>query len=489
MTLDPCNAVLGVKQMYEADRRAMASGIPGATLMEHAGQAVAAGVIARWQARPVVVLCGPGNNGGDGFVAARLLDEAGWPVKVALLGKREELSGDAGAMAARWRGPVSAMGPGALEGAALVIDALFGAGLTRDVVGVAAETLRMIKVPCIAVDIPSGVDGDTGDVRGVAANACLTMTFCRSKPGHLLMPGRSFCGELVISDIGISDDIVASLRPALFRNGPEAWNRTFPWPRPSAHKYARGHLVVAGGNLASSGASRLAARAGLRAGAGLVTVAAPPSALLVHAMHLTAVMVRPDPDPSSFAAMLAEPRVAAAVLGPGQGLGKATRDRVAAALATGKPLVLDADALSEFAEEPETLFDMLHDKCVLTPHDGEFRRLFDFAGTRLDRARAAASRCGAVVLLKGPDTIIAFPDGTAVINDNAPPELATAGSGDVLAGFIGGLLAQGVSAGMAASIGAWLHGACGARCGPGLISEDLTEALPAVLRELRNVGA
>ncbi len=478
-------ALLGVAQMGEADRRTIAGGIPGLTLMEHAGAAVADAIRARWTPRPVSVLCGPGNNGGDGFVVARLLKEAGWPVRLALLGRRERLKGDAAEMAARWDDEVEALGPDSVAGAELVVDAVFGAGLNRDVDGVAAEALEAIAVPCVAVDVPSGLDGDSGALRGPAPQAALTVTFCRAKPGHLLLPGRSRCGELLVADIGIPDAVVEGLAPSLFRNGPRAWPVGYPWAQPGDHKYARGHLIVAGGGVSASGAARLAARAGLRAGAGLVTVAVPPGALTVYAGHLTSVMLRADPDPAHYAELIAERRVSALILGPGQGVGQGTRERVLAALATGKPAVLDADALTSFAESPDLLLEALHEGCILTPHEGEFARLFPHAGTRLERARSAAAACGATVILKGPDTVIALPDGTLVINDNAPPELATAGSGDVLAGIAGGLLAQGIAAPVAAAMAVWLHGACGQQYGPGLIAEDLPEALPAVLRQLR----
>ena len=482
---DTRHAVLTVAQTAGADRRTIAAGTPGTVLMENAGTAVTGVILQRWSPRPVAVLCGPGNNGGDGFVVARQLKDAGWPVRLALLGPRENLTGDAAAMAARWDAAVEPLDADATRGAQLVVDAVFGAGLNRDVTGPAAAALEAVPAPCIAVDMPSGVDGDTGQVRGPAPHAATTVTFCRAKPGHLLMPGRDLCGELVVADIGIADATVAALGPTLFRNGPEAWPRGFPWPRASDHKYTRGHLVVAGGGIAASGAARLAARAGLRVGAGLVTLAVPPGAVVVYASHLTSVMLQADPDPANFRALVGDRRVTAVVLGPGQGRGEGTCARVLAALETGKGVVLDADALSSFADAPGRLFDALHAGCILTPHEGEFARLFGSDGSRLDRVGQAARRAGATVVLKGSDTLIADPDGTVVINDNAPPELATAGSGDVLAGLAGGLLAQGLAATTAAAMAVWLHGQCGQRYGPGLIAEDLPEALPAVLRQLR----
>ena len=475
------HAVLSVSQMGEADRRAIAAGISGATLMENAGAAVARVILARWTQRPVAVLCGPGNNGGDGFVVARLLQEAGWPVRLSLLGKQSGLKGDAATMAARWQGSIEPLRSDSAVGAELVVDAIFGAGLNRDLDGPAAAALGAVAAPLVAVDVPSGLDGDTGSLRGPVPRAEATVTFCRAKPGHLLMPGRAHCGDLTVADIGIPDSVVAGLEPALYRNGPGAWGARYPWAGADDHKYARGHLIVAGGGVAASGAARLAARAGLRSGAGLVTLAVPPGALAVYASHLTSVMLRADTGPESFAAMIGERRVSALILGPGQG----TRERVLAALATGKPAVLDADALTSFAESPEVLLEALHGGCVLTPHEGEFARLFHAEGSRLERAKEAAAACGATVVLKGPDTLVALADGTVIINDNAPPEMATAGSGDVLAGIAGGLLAQGTSPPLAAAMAVWLHGACGQQYGPGLIAEDLPEALPAVLRQLR----
>lgn len=478
-------AVLGVAQMAEADRRTIAAGTSGTTLMENAGAAVTDAIVRRWSRRPVAVLCGPGNNGGDGFVVARRLANAGWPVRLSLLGARENLTGDAAVAAARWTRAVHPLDAQATLGAGLVVDAVFGAGLSRDVTGPAAAALDAPGLPLVAVDVPSGIDGDTGTVRGFAPRAACTVTFCRAKPGHLLMPGRGHCGDLVVADIGIPDAVVASLGATLFRNGPASWPHGFPWPEAGGHKYGRGHLVVAGGGIAASGAARLVARAGLRAGAGLVTLAVPPGAVMVYAAHLTSVMLRADRDAAAFRDMIGERRVSAMVLGPGQGVGEATRTRVLAALETGRPVVLDADALSSFAESPEVLFEALHADCILTPHEGEFARLFDVHGGRLERARRAAAQTGATVVLKGADTVIAHPGGTALINDNAPPELATAGSGDVLAGLAGGLLAQGVAAPVAAAMAVWLHGRCGQQYGPGLIAEDLPDVLPAVLRQLR----
>ncbi|ARP90804.1 bifunctional ADP-dependent NAD(P)H-hydrate dehydratase/NAD(P)H-hydrate epimerase [Bordetella genomosp. 9] len=483
-------------EMAAADRGAIAAGRSGAELMQNAGAAVARAVQARWPRQRVAVLCGPGNNGGDGFVAARHLAAANWPVTVALLGDRRALKGDAAHHAALWQGDVAPMGPDVLEDADIVVDAIFGAGLARPVEGVAADTLRAAArrgVPVCAVDMPSGVDGATGEVRGYAAPAACTVTFFRKKPGHLLLPGRALCGDLILADIGIPPSVLDGIRPAAHENTPAAWLDGFPWPRLEAHKYARGHAVVLGGEV-MTGAARLSALAAARVGAGLVTVAAPASAWPIYAAALTGIMVQPiagadaaaaGQPAQSFAQLLADPRKNAIALGPGAGVSAATRSQVLAALATGRAVVLDADALTAFADAPDALFDAIRGPCVLTPHEGEFGRLFGAGGDKLTRARRAAARSGAVVLLKGADTVIAAPDGQAAINANAPPDLATGGSGDVLTGMIAGLLAQGMAPFDAACAAAWMHGAAAARHGPGLIAEDLPGLLPAVLKRLK----
>jgi NAD(P)H-hydrate epimerase len=356
-------------------------------------------------------------------------------------------------------------------------------------------------LPVVAVDIPSGISGDTGqpfskgarphaaatdraDAPGaVYVKATLTVTFFRKKPGHLLLPGRVLCGETVVADIGIPAQAANS---QLHENSPALWQ--FPWPKLEGHKYSRGHCVVVSGPAHATGAARLAARAALRAGAGLVSVASPPDAIQVHAAHLTAVMIKPFQGAAGLGGLLADKRLNAVVLGPGLGVGRETRELVAAVLRSGAAAVLDADAITSFKDEPQTLLGLLDDTCVLTPHEGEFERLFPGllaqSASKLEAARAAAARALCVVLLKGADTVIAAPSGKAVINANAPPSLATAGAGDVLAGLIAGLLAQGMTAFDAACAGAWLHGEAARLFGPGLIAEDLPEMLPAVLTDL-----
>lgn len=476
----PLAAVLTVGQMYAADRAATPSGL---ALMEAAGLAVALEARRRLPRGRIAVLCGPGNNGGDGYVAARYLKRAGWAVRVAVLGAPK---GDAGVNAARWPGPVEALSPAVLDGCSGVVDALFGAGLARPLDGVAAQVIEAInarRLPCLAVDVPSGVNGDTGTVEGCAPLCTATITFFRPKPGHLLQPGRARMGHLVVADIGIADSVLGAIGPRCFLNGPALWR--LPVPGPGDHKYTRGHAVVVGG-VHMTGAGRLAARAARRGGAGLVTVAAAESALALYAGDAPGVLTWPLDTGADLAALLADERRNALLLGPGGGRGEALRGRVLAALATGRACVLDADALTSFADCADALFKAITGPTVLTPHDGEFNRLFGaLPGIRLERARAAAVRSGAVVLLKGPDTVIAAPDGTAAITANAPSDLATAGSGDVLAGLILGLLAQGMDAFSAAAAGAWLHAEAGRAVGPGLIAEDLPEALPEVVSRLR----
>ncbi len=480
-------ALLTVDEMYAADKAAIDAGVPGETLMENAGGAIARAILERWTPRPVAILCGPGNNGGDGFVVARLLDAAGWPVTVALLGSVENLKGDAAVMAGRWRGAVVALDLAVLDDAELVVDGLFGAGLTRPLDGVpraVVEAIAARRLPSVAIDVPSGVHGDTGAVMGAAAPAALTVTFFRRKPGHLLLPGPTLCGEVVVADIGIPEAVLDDIGPICCVNAPALWLTRYPWPAAGDHKYSRGHAIVAGGGVETTGAARLAARAALRVGAGLVTVAAPTDALPIYATTLEAVMTRVTADADAFADLIADPRKNAVLLGPGGGVTEETRAKTLAALSAGKACVLDADALTVFKNKPDELFTAIFSPCLLTPHDGEYRRLFDVAGDKVARARAAAETSGAAVLLKGADTVIAAPDGRAAINDNAPPELATAGAGDVLAGLALGLMAQSMGAFDAGCAAAWLHGACATHVGPGLIAEDLSEALPAVLAAL-----
>jgi NAD(P)H-hydrate epimerase len=490
---DNCTALLTSEQMAQADRLTMASGIAGTVLMESAGRAVVEAVLKRWTLRPVLVVCGPGNNGGDGFVAARLLADANWPVRVALLVPRENLRGDSAHHAALWLGPVEALTPAALDGAELLIDAIFGAGLSRALEGVAAQTLSEAaarKMTIVAVDVPSGLMGDTGANAG-AVPCILTVTCFRKKPGHLLQPGRHLCGELVVADIGTPASVFEKVRPDSFENDPALWAGELPVLSIDGNKFSRGHALVWGG-WPTTGAARMAARAAARVGAGLTTVAVPEIALSVYAAALTSVMVSPVARPEDLEQLLADRRYSGLLIGPGAGIGPDTRARVLAMLRSGRATVLDADALSSFKADPQSLFGAIQGPCVLTPHEGEFPRLFegliDMNCDKLARARAAAHISGAIIVLKGSDTVIAAPDGRAIINANAPPTLATAGAGDVLSGMVLGLLAQGMEPFPAAAAAVWLHGAAAAHFGPGLLAEDLPDRLPKVLRRLARLA-
>ena len=449
--------------------------------MQQAGQAVAEAIKRRWTVREVVVLCGPGNNGGDGFVAARCLADAGWTVRVALLGPRDSLTGAAAVHAQRWTGSLEPLTPATLTDAMLVVDAIYGAGLSRKVEGVAEETLIAVAragIPLVAIDVPSGVLGDTGESLGAIA-AALTVTFVRKKPGHVLEPGRSLCGDVVVADIGISDAVLARIQPTMYENDPGCWVDAIPLLQSAGNKYQRGHALISGG-YPQTGASRLAARAAARVGAGLITIAVPDHALPIYATALISIMVHPLLAHEDFNHLLDDPRFSAVLIGPGSGVSEQTRARVLAMLGSGRPIVLDADALTSFAGNPAELEWEITGPCIITPHEGEFRRLFAATGDKVTRARAAARVSGAIVVLKGRDTVIASPDGRAIINSNAPPTLATAGSGDVLSGLILGLLAQGMEPYLAAAAGVWMHGAAATAFGSGLMAEDLPDLVPGV---------
>jgi hydroxyethylthiazole kinase-like uncharacterized protein yjeF len=492
-------ALLSNAQMGQADRLTIASGVPGIDLMERAGAAVAD---AARQAMPpggksIAVLCGPGNNGGDGFVAARLLRAMGYQVSVGLLGEGDKLQGDAALAAQAWTGRIGSAALIDLDGADLAIDALFGAGLARDIDGRARAIVERLNTwcartgkPVVAVDVPSGLDGDSGQVRGVAVDADVTVTFFRLKAGHLLLPGRALCGRLVLEQIGIRDDVLETIAPQTFINEPALWLSALPRLSASGHKYARGHALVQSGPMHQTGAARMSAMGALRAGAGLVTLASPRDALAVNAAHLTAIMLTPCDNAQELAAILADARKNALVLGPGGGVNPHTRALAEAALAlpASPALVLDADALTVFAGDEDALFHAIKSRngpVVLTPHDGEFARLFDWdEASKLSRARASAARSGAIIVYKGADTVVAHPDGRASVARNAPPWLATAGSGDVLAGVIAGLLAQNMPAFEAACAAVWMHGESAQNFGPGLIAEDLPSMLPNVWSDL-----
>lgn len=472
--------------MSQIDASAIDSGIPISALMERAGQAVAASALKHYpQAQRFVVLCGIGNNGGDGFVAARALKESGADVALYVLGDVATLKG-----AARQAFGLLDMSPQPLHAyqplnGDVVIDAIFGAGLSRDVpAGVASviDAVAQASIPVIAVDLPSGLCGRRGVPLGRAFKAALTVTFVARKPGHVLMPGRSLCGELEVFDIGIPRRIVETHSTSVVENHPALWAAALAGPGEETHKFKRGHLTVFSGPAHATGAARMAAMAGFRAGAGIVSIAAPQDALGVLSTTLTAAMLSPVETDEELEAWMSDKRHATYILGPG--FGDLARARRFVAALKHKALVLDADGITAFKQAPESLFDLFATDAprILTPHEGEFGRLFphiaaDGALSKIEKAQAAATLSNAVVVYKGADTVIAAPDGRAAVNTNAPSYLATAGSGDVLAGIAGGLLAQQVPAFEAAAAAVWLHGEAAQRLGPGLTAEDLAAAV------------
>lgn len=483
--MNDATALLDAREMAEADRLTTVAGTSVYQLMENAGRGVAREVLRRWTPCRVVVLCGPGNNGGDGFVVARILADAGWTVTVALLGTPERMQGAAWDHAGQWRRAILPLTATAIDFAELIIDGVFGAGLNRALSGESQATMAAVaasEVPVVAIDIPSGIMGDTGENLG-AAKSVPTVTCFRKKPGHLLLPGRALCGELVVTDIGTPVAVLDAIAPRTHENDPGLWLAALPRPQALGNKYTRGHALVSGG-FPITGAARLAARAAARVGAGLTTIAVPEIAWSLYAAASMSVMVKPLASPAEFDALMHDERINALLIGPGAGVGAPTRMRTLAMLATRRATVIDADAITSFQDDPASLMRAIGGPCVMTPHEGEFRRVFDPSGDELRRTRRAATLGHAVIVLKGSDTVIAAPDGRAIVNANAPPWLATAGSGDVLSGIVLGLLVQGMDSFLAAAAAAWLHGAAAAEFGPGLIAEDLPDLLPLVLRKL-----
>lgn len=489
------NCILSTDKMAKADQITIndliLQGKNSSYLMEEAGLSVSREIIGQVDGSHALVLCGPGNNGGDGFVIARHLKAAGWKVELALLGGLEKLNGDAAIMAAKWNGEIGDITPELINDQDVIVDALFGTGLAREISGTVKEVIKAASESAaykVAVDIPSGIKGDSGEILGVAFKADKTVTFCRMKPAHLLYPGKSHSGEVIIADIGISERTVAEVEPDIFQNDPALWLGELPNLKVDGHKYHRGHAVVVSGDMTSTGACRLAAMAALRVGAGLVSVSSPDDALATHAAHLTAVMIRKRDELSSD---IIDNRLNAWCIGPAAGINTKTRKNVIDIIKAGKRAVLDADALSVFEEGPMELFDAIksakNSNCILTPHGGEFARLFPYMkeSDKLTAAREAAKLSGTVIIYKGADTVIAAADGRAVICTNAPPTLATAGSGDVLAGVVTGLLAQNMDSFYAACAAVWISGECANEFGEGLISEDLTGLIPRVLKSLK----
>ena len=482
---DRCE-ILTPLQMAEADQLTIASGMPGIQLMEAAGHSVKDVVLAQYpQMRRAVILCGPGNNGGDGYVVARLLGSLG--VQVSVFANRPpKADTDAAIAAGTWRGTVAPLDDLTLGSGDVVIDALYGAGFKGTLEGTEAEAVAKVAasaVPVIAVDLPSGVDGNSGQTTGPAFRVDHTVTFFRKKPGHLLYPGRGLCGELHVSDIGIPARVLDGMALGLGENSPDVFRAVLPNPTATVHKYGRGAVGVFTGEMASTGAARLSAMAAQRAGAGAVTLIAPDDAIGALSGHVTSVMIRTADTALDIGPLLGGGKFGAFIIGPGFGRFRSLKDFVLALLEPrhAKPAILDADVFSAFAFEGDQLFAAIKasgQPVILTPHEGEFARVFpdlskDDRLAKHERARAAAARSGAVVVLKGADTVIAAPDGRAAINANGVPGLATAGSGDVLAGFAGGLLSQGMPAFEAACAAVWYHADTGGRLDDGFTAEAL----------------
>lgn len=480
-------ALLDAEQSRAADRAAITQGASSESLMENAGRAVADLMCETYSPCPTVVVCGTGNNGGDGFVVARILKERGWPVTVTIVGNDNAIEGAAILALHKYEeshGRTLLFDESMLHGQSLVVDAIYGTGLSRGLAGAARDAVEAINrsgLHVIAVDIPSGVNASTGEVMGCAVRATHTVTFVRPKLGHVLLPGKAYTGGLHVFDIGIAGDTV---RPDYFLNSPALWAHNFAMPTPESHKYSRGHSLVIGAGLGYTGATKLAALGALRAGSGLVSVVCSPDVLPVYAASLTSVMTKPASDLKQLDALLEDKNTSAILVGPGGGANEVTREKTLRILAAKKPCVIDADALTAFKSSPKTLFTAVAGPVVLTPHEGEFGRLFEFEGQKHERARDAAEVSNAVVVYKGNDTVIAAPDGRIAINAEAPVWLATAGSGDVLSGIITGLLAQGMPAFEAACAGVWIHSRAAALFGPGLIAEDIPTSVPAVLKAL-----
>lgn len=487
MSFDRTVSIMTPQEMSAFDSDASRSGIDSFRLMTSAGLAVSATALRLYpQALRFVVLCGPGKNGGDGYIAAAALKRSGAEVAVHALGDTARLKGDAACAHAQWADSVETLQAYRPETGDVVIDALFGAGLSRQVPDDAAFVMQVVaqaQIPVIAIDLPSGLDGRTGQVLGESFRASHTVTFMARKPGHLLLPGRTLCGGLEVVDIGIPERILRNHTSGLCENGPCLWAAQARVLDPSVHKFKRGHLAIFSGGPLSTGAARLSAAAGLKAGAGLVTLASSSAALTANAAHLTAVMLKQIEDAAALRLWLADKRISAFVLGPG--FGDLEKARQYALMLGERALVLDADGITAFKDDPATLFNAFaqgEPHLVMTPHEGEFARLFadidaDPTLSKVDRAVAAAKRSHAVIVYKGADTVIASPDGRAAINTNAPPWLATAGSGDTLAGIIGAHLAQGMPAFEAAAAGVWRHGRAGTKAGEGLTAEDLAAAI------------
>lgn len=490
--------ILTAQEMRQADQSAIAAGAKGIELMTAAGHAVAHKIAQEFAPCPVLVLCGKGNNGGDGFIVAGLLEKAGWPVRVACLSKITELKGDAALAAKTFSGKVEALNSNlGIKDARIVVDAVFGTGFTGTLepeLVTLFDKVRAKSPAVIAVDMPSGIDADSGTIAEGTLKADITVTFCRRKIAHMIYPSRTWCGRVVRSDIGIDDSVIAQQTVLAYENNPALWVASLPVPGHDSHKFTRGHVSVYGGTF-RTGAAALAARAAQRAGAGLVSIASADSAQLYYRLAAASLMVDECNTLDDYKAILADERRTAAVIGPGalpaQGGEEDLRAAVLAAVATPKVVVLDGDVFRAFEHQPAQLFGQLDPtRHVMTPHAGEFLRLFGTPdGSKLDQARAAAKKANAVIVYKGADTIIAAPEGLAVIDVSGPPTLATAGSGDVLAGLIAGFAAQGMPAFFAACASVYLHSHSARLHGLGLTAEDIISNIHQALNHLFDINS
>lgn len=489
--------LLTADEMRRAEQITIDSGTPALTLMENAGRGVTEEVVRRFaRGSKVSVLCGPGNNGGDGFVCARTLRERGYQVRLALICKPEELGPDSKEMARRWDEQIEPLLPRIIEGAEVIVDAILGSGLKGPVNGVVGQIIEQVnerELPVVAVDVPTGIDSTFGNINGIAFKAVSTVTFFRRKTGHVLLPAKRYCGDVRAIDIGIPNSVLAEIVPQTFVNEPDFWLRYFPRLKPDGHKYDRGHAVVVSGPMESTGAARLGARAALRVGAGLVSVATSKAAFYINAAQLTSIMVSAYEGAGGLAEILSDKRRNAVLIGPGAGATAETRENVEAVLSSEATVVIDAEGLTAFADNPQELFALIQQRSsptILTPHKGEFDAIFPELGnaeSKLEQAKRAAEISGAVVVFKGPDTVVSAPDGLSAVTEGSPPWLATAGTGDVLAGLIVGLCAQGMSPLDAAVAGVWIHSDIARSVGPGMIAEDMAPMLPALLQRLNKL--
>jgi len=479
--------ILSSNQAYEKDQLTIKTGVKGETLMENAGKEAATFIKTKFPKKKTLILCGPGNNGGDGFVIARHLKESGWEVDTASMIDKSSYKNDAKIMANKWDEKIIEFEKISPERYDLIVDAIFGIGLSKNIESNIASIIKKIndtKTDTVAIDIPTGINCDNGEVLGIALKCKYTVTFARKKFGHVIYPGKDYCGEVHVADIGIKEEF---LKSDAYENLPKLWLNKFPFPTASQHKYSKGHSIVLGGGSQCTGAATLSATSALVSGSGLVTVACPKEALSVYASKLTSVMNKPIDSLDEFKSLINDKKITSVLIGPGCGVNKKTKEFALCSLALKKNCVLDADALTVFQEKPNNLFDAINSQVVLTPHEGEFKRLFSIDGSKIQRASKAAKLSNSIVVLKGADTIIASPDGKLAINTNAPPTLATAGSGDVLAGIITGLLANNMDAFNAACAGVWIHGQAANHAGLGLISEDLVNHIPNALKDLAKI--